>query len=513
MGFGDGVYKSLNGGKTWTNMGLAKSEHIARILIDPRDSRVVYVAAEGPLWAAGGERGLYKSADGGKTWTLSLEISKDTAWPRSISTRPIPTSSMPRPTSAAARSPRSWAAGRNRGSTRARTPGNTWRKLTVGLPAGDKGKIGLAVSPLDPRVVYATVEAGPEERGFYRSADRGESFEKRNGYISGGTGPHYYQEIFADPSVFDRVYQMDPAMMVTQDGGRTWRPVGEKNKHGDNHAMAFLPGDPDYILNGSDGGLYETRDGAKTWRFFDNLPVTQFYKLALDNALPFYNVHGGAQDNGSQLGPSRTLNANGIRNADWIITYGADGYASAIDPADPDILYVEWQQGGLLRFDKKEPGDGRHQPHPGGRRAAPAIQLGRPHPDQSARPHPPLLRGPVRLAERRPGRFLDAHQPRPDPADLPPGAADHGQDLERRRALGPRGHVQVLDDHDRGRIAARRRPALRRHGRRPDPGQRGRREVLAADRQAPRRARVLLRQQDPRLQARQGHRLRRGGQP
>ena len=353
VGFGDGVYKSLNGGKTWAAMGLGKSEHIARILIDPRDSRVVYAAAEGPLWSAGGERGLYKSADGGKTWILSLEISKDTG----VASVELDPSNPDILYAAAYQRRRTVAAfmggGPESGIYKSEDAGKTWRKLAVGLPAGDKGKIGLAVSPLDPRVVYATVEAGPEERGFYRSADRGESFEKRNSYISGGTGPHYYQEIFADPNVFDRVYQMDPAMMVTNDGGRTWRPVGEKNKHGDDHAMAFLPGDPDYILNGSDGGLYETRDGAKTWRFFDNLPVTQFYKLALDNALPFYNVHGGAQDNGSQLGPSRTLNANGIRNADWVVTYGADGYSSAIDPTDPNILYVEWQQGNLLRFDKK----------------------------------------------------------------------------------------------------------------------------------------------------------------
>jgi photosystem II stability/assembly factor-like uncharacterized protein len=353
VGFGDGVYKSLNGGKTWTNMGLGKSEHIGRILVDPRNSNVVYVAAEGPLWSSGGERGLYKTTDGGKTWALSLEISKDTG----VTSAEFDPASPDILYAAAYQRRRSVAAfmggGPESGIHKSEDAGKTWRKLTVGLPSGDMGKIGLAVSPIDPRIVYATVEAGPEEKGFYRSTDRGESWEKRNPYISGGTGPHYYQEIFADPNVLDRVYQMDPSMMVTNDGGKTWRPVGEKSKHGDNHAMAFAKGDPDYILNGSDGGVYETHDGGRTWRFFENLPVTQFYKLALDNALPFYNVHGGAQDNGSQLGPSRTPNGNGISNFDWAITFGADGYASAIDPADPNTIYVEMQEGVLFRYDKK----------------------------------------------------------------------------------------------------------------------------------------------------------------
>ncbi len=353
VGFGDGVYRSLNGGKSWKNMGLAKSEHIGRILVDPRDSDVVYVAAEGPLWSSGGDRGLYKTADGGKSWTAVLEISKDTGV-TSVEFDPADPDTL---YAAAYQRRRSVAAfmggGPESGLYKSDDAGKTWRKLTVGLPKGDMGKIGLAVSPIDPRVVYATIEAGPEEKGFYRSADRGESWEKRNPYISGGTGPHYYQEIFADPNAFDRVYQMDPGLMATDDGGKTWRRVDETNKHGDNHAMAFVKGDPGYILNGSDGGVYETYDAAKTWRFFENLPVTQFYKLALDNALPFYNVHGGAQDNGSQLGPSRTVNAHGISNADWLITYGADGYATAIDPEDPDTVYLEWQIGNLLRYDKK----------------------------------------------------------------------------------------------------------------------------------------------------------------
>jgi photosystem II stability/assembly factor-like uncharacterized protein len=365
VGFGDGIYKSLNGGKTWTNMGLAKSEHIGRILIDPRNSNVVYVAAEGPLWSPAGERGLYKSVDGGKSWTLSLEISKDTG----VTSAEFDPTNPDIIYAAAYQRRRSVAAfmagGPESGIYKTEDAGKTWRKLAVGLPKGDQGKIGLAVSAIDSRIVYATIEAGPEEKGFYRSADKGESWEKRNSYTSDGTGPHYYQEIYADPNVFDRIYQIDVFIMVTDDGGKTFRRVGEKNKHVDNHALAFLPGDPDYLLAGCDGGVYESRDRGKTWRFFENLPVTQFYKVALDNALPFYNVHGGTQDNGSQLGPSRTLNINGIRNSDWIATYGADGYACAIDPDDPNILYVEMQEGNLFRYDKKSQENLYISPKPG----------------------------------------------------------------------------------------------------------------------------------------------------
>ena len=365
VGYGDGVYRSLNGGRTWTNMGLKQSEHVARILVDPRNTAVVYAAAEGPLWSPGGERGVYRSADGGKTWTASLEIGKDTG----VASLEFDPSNPDVLYAAAYQRRRTVAAfmggGPESAIYKSEDAGKSWRKLTVGLPKGDMGKIGVAVSPIDPRVVYATVEASPDERGFYRSADRGESWEKRNDFISGGTGPHYYQEIFADPNVFDRVWQMAPPLMVTDDGGKTWRRANEDNKHGDNHAMAFVPGDRDYILNGSDGGVYESRDGATTWRFFDNLPVTQFYKLALDNDTPFYNVHGGAQDNGSQLGPSRTLNANGIVNMDWLITYGADGYATAIDPTDPNTIYLEWQEGNLLRYDRRSHETVYISPRPG----------------------------------------------------------------------------------------------------------------------------------------------------
>ena len=231
--------------------------------------------------------------------------------------------------------------------------GETWRELTNGIPEDDKGRIGLAVSPIDPDIIYATIELAHREGGFYRSADGGESWTKGADYISGGTGPHYYQELFASPHQLDRVYQMDVRMHVTEDGGKTVRRIRETHKHSDNHALAFNPDDPEYLLIGSDGGLYESWDLGETWKFVSNLPITQFYKVAVDYDEPFYHVIGGTQDNATQYGPSRTDNIHGIRNADWMITVFGDGHQPAIDPSNPDIIYSQWQQGNLVRHDRK----------------------------------------------------------------------------------------------------------------------------------------------------------------
>jgi photosystem II stability/assembly factor-like uncharacterized protein len=353
VGYGDGVYKSVDGGKSWKNVGLRDTEHIGRILIDPRDTDVVYVAAEGPLWSAGGERGLYKTIDGGESWSPVLQISDDTGI---TDVELDPRNPDVLYAAAYQRRRHIWsllAGGPESGIHKSSDGGATWTELKNGLPKGDMGKIGIDVSPVDPDYVYATIEADEKERGFYRSTDAGGSWEKRNKYISNGTGPHYYQEIEASPHKRDRVYQMDVWMHVTDDGGKTFNRLGEKNKHSDNHALAFVEGDPNYLLAGCDGGLYESFDRGKTWKFSANLPVTQFYKMALDNDLPFYNVVGGTQDNGTQLGPSRTLNVHGIRNRDWTVPLGADGHGCRIDPENPDILYLEWQRGNLVRVDKR----------------------------------------------------------------------------------------------------------------------------------------------------------------
>ena len=352
VGWGDGVYKSSDGGASWALMGLGASEHIAKILVDPRDSNVIFVAAEGPLWSAGGDRGVYRSRDGGVNWERVLDLGADTG---ATDLEFDPRSPDVLYAAAYQRRRHIWsllAGGADSGIHKSTDGGTTWRRLSEGLPAGDMGKIGLSVSPVDPDVVYATIEAEKKERGFYRSEDRGESWEKRSDYLSNGTGPHYYQEIYASPHQRDRVYQMDVWMHVTEDGGKSFAPLGEPHKHSDNHALAFDPADPDYLLAGSDGGLYESYDHAASWKFVANLPVTQIYKMALDDDWPIYHVLGGTQDNGTQWGPTRTLNVHGIRNRDWQVPLGADGYACAVDPEDPNLLYAEWQRGNLIRFDR-----------------------------------------------------------------------------------------------------------------------------------------------------------------
>lgn len=354
VAWGDGVYKSLDSGKTWNNMGLLKSEHIGKIIIDPRNSDVVFVAAEGPLWSSGGERGIYKSMDGGESWSLVLKIDKDTGV-TDIEFDP----SDPDIIYAAAyqRRRQTWSflgGGPKSGIYKSTDNGTTWRQVKTGLPSGDVGKIGLAVTPANPDLVYATIEANSQEKGLYRSVDKGESWEKQSSYISGGTGPHYYQELTVSTVNPDLIYQMDVFMHVSRDGGKTFNYLGTgREKHSDNHAFWIDPNDGTHLLAGTDAGLYESFDEGTTWRHFPNLPISQFYKLGLDNSLPFYNIIGGAQDLGTLIGPSRTTNIEGVRNQDWFVPLGADGYDSHFDPEDPNIAYMEYQQGIMHRYDKR----------------------------------------------------------------------------------------------------------------------------------------------------------------
>jgi photosystem II stability/assembly factor-like uncharacterized protein len=350
VGYGDGVYRSDDGGRSWRNMGLRTSEHIGRIAIDPRDSNVVFVAAQGPLWAPGGERGLYKTTDGGRTWKAVIPGTEHTG-----ATDVVIDPSNPDIMYAA-----TWQRRRhfytliNGGPESAIYKsvdgGNTWTRLRSGLPPGDLGRIGLSISPAKTDVVYATVEASGQLSGIFRSNDRGATWERMSPQIAQGM---YYGQIIADPKDVDRVYIPNVQNQVSDDGGRTQRGLGERLKHVDNHAIWIDPNNTDYILNGNDGGVYESFDRGANWHFKANLPVAQFYDIAVDTAAPFYNVYGGTQDNNSFGGPAKSRSTAGVVNNDWYITNGGDGFQSRIDPTDPNIVYAESQQGGLVRFDKR----------------------------------------------------------------------------------------------------------------------------------------------------------------
>jgi photosystem II stability/assembly factor-like uncharacterized protein len=351
VGYGDGVYRSEDGGKSWKNVGLKASEHIGKILIHPKDSSVVYVAAQGPLWAPGGDRGLYKTTDGGKTWKTVLTISENTGV-----TDVIMDPRDPEVLIAAAYQRRRHVftlinGGPESGLHKTTDGGATWKKLSSGLPKEEMGRIGLALAPSEPDTVYAVIEAADKAGGFFRSRDRGETWEKRGDYNPGG--PMYYQEIFVDPKRADRVYSMDVFLKVTDDAGKAFRNLGERFKHVDNHAMWIDPMDTAHYLVGCDGGLYESRDYGATWQFFTNLPLAQFYRVDVDDSSPVYYVYGGTQDNSTLGGPSRTLNAHGIANHDWFVTWGGDGFHARIDPTDPNIVYSTLQYGVLGRYDRR----------------------------------------------------------------------------------------------------------------------------------------------------------------
>jgi photosystem II stability/assembly factor-like uncharacterized protein len=349
VAYGDGVYKSLDGGQSWSNMGLRRSEHISQIHVDPEDSENVLVAAQGPLWNSGGDRGLYRTIDGGETWQRILETDDYTGVNEFVVHPENPGHII---ASTVQRGRHVWGivgGGPGSGLWKTTDGGQTWRELTAGIPAGDKGRIGLAMAPSSPNIVYAIVFAEDDKSGFYRSTDFGESWTKRSDRMSNDA--QYYNEITVDPQNPERVFSVDTFSWITEDGGLTWERLGLKRRHVDDHAFWIDPQMTEHLYVGGDGGIYESWDRGRTWRHIRNLPLMQFYRIQPDNAVPYYNVYGGTQDASTWGGPSRTLFMHGVANTDWRNIRGGDGFEPQIDPTDPNIVYAQSQHAGLVRYD------------------------------------------------------------------------------------------------------------------------------------------------------------------
>jgi len=346
--YGDGIYKSTDAGATWTQVGLADSQKIQRILIDPRDSDIVYVATAGPLWNSGGDRGLYKTTDGGASWNRVLHVSEDTGITDAVLHPEDPDTIYAAAYQRRRRNAMTIGGGQEAGIFKSTDAGGSWERIENGIPTVDKGRIALGVDPRNPDRVYAMVVAQGDNGGFFVSENAGDSWQRMSDY-SGGD-PQYYGEIFVDPHRPDTIWNIEVPIMRSTDKGVTWERMPFQ-MHVDHHEIVFDEGDPMHMWIGNDGGLYETYDGGATWRHFTNLPLSQFYRVSADDTRPFYRVCGGAQDNGTVCGPSRTLNSAGIRTSDWYSVGGGDGFQAYFDLSNPDIVYAQSQNGALNRLD------------------------------------------------------------------------------------------------------------------------------------------------------------------
>jgi len=350
LGYGNGVYKTVNGGKSWKNMGLKDSRQIGMIAIHPCNTDIVFVAAEGSVWGPGGERGLYRTTNGGENWDKVLEISEHTGV-NNVIIDPVDHNIMYATSEQRRRHVHTKIGGGPESAIyKSVDGGENWRKVKKGLPGGDIGGMGIAVSPVDHNIVYAIIEAAGESGGFFRSTDRGESWSKMSGHHSSG---QYYNEIFCDPVDVNKVYSVETISKYTHDAGKTWKSIGNNKRHVDDHALWIDPQDTKHFMIGTDGGVYESFDSGKNYVFKTNLPVTQFYRVNVDNTEPFYWVYGGTQDNNSYGGPNMNTSRSGVTEGEWVVTLGGDGFFQAIDPTNPDIVYSEYQYGNIYRYDKK----------------------------------------------------------------------------------------------------------------------------------------------------------------
>jgi photosystem II stability/assembly factor-like uncharacterized protein len=358
--WGEGVYKSTDAGRTWTFSGLRGSQHIARIIVHPTNPDIVYVAAMGPLWAGGGERGLYKSTDGGRTWTNTKSLGQFTGF-TDVAFDPANPNTLYAATMQRDRRAYSFVAGGpESGIWKSTDAGATWSALTQGLPGGDKGRIGITVSRSNPNTLYATISAA--DGGIFRSDDAGATWRRTNQLQS---IPWFFGQIRVDPLNPERIYHLGQGLSVSDDGGTTFRQIAG-NTHADQHAMWIDPTDSDHLLIGNDGGFYSSHDRGATWDFALNLPVSTFYAIAVDMRDPYW-VYGGLQDNGTWGAPVATRDRDGIGSEEWVRTGGGDGFYPAIDPTDHNVIYAESQNGNLNRFDfaTRESKPIRPQPQPG----------------------------------------------------------------------------------------------------------------------------------------------------
>jgi photosystem II stability/assembly factor-like uncharacterized protein/HPt (histidine-containing phosphotransfer) domain-containing protein len=348
---GNGVYKSLDGGRTWRHLGLEKTERIHRLVVHPRDSRVAWAAALGQAWGENPDRGVFKTEDGGKTWRKVLYVDERTGCADLVIDP-----SNPDKLFAAMWDYRRWpwffrSGGPGSGLYTSDDGGDTWKRLTEedGLPKGYLGRIGLAVAASDPRIVYALVEA--EKSALLRSEDGGRTWKAVNSDNDVSPRPFYYADLRVDPRDPNRVYRLATALTASSDGGRTFQPLASfREVHPDHHAMWIDPADPVHLYEGNDGGVYESRDRGASWRFIANLPVPQFYHVRYDMAVP-YNVYGGLQDNGSWKGPNDVWENGGIRNQHWQEVDFGDGFDTVPDPRDPMRGYAMSQEGYVIRWD------------------------------------------------------------------------------------------------------------------------------------------------------------------
>ena len=365
--WGNGVYKSIDAGKTWNYMGLPESRHIGRIVIDPRNPNVVVVAAGGDLWGASKERGIYRTEDGGKTWTQPLFLNEDTGC-----TDLALDLANPDTVYAAMYQRRRTAFGFNGGGAgsgiyKSTDNGKTWKRLETGIPKGDIGRVGLDVYRKNPNVVYCSLEHATEG-GIYRSDDKGETWKKM-GTVSQATSgyrPMYFSQIRIDPNDDQKLFLGGVSMGFSVDGGKTFKTNPRADIHADVHAIWIDPANSSHMMVGCDGGIQWTYDAAKTWDFVNTLVVSQFYEVAYDFQKPYW-VYGGLQDNGSWGSPSASLNGRGVSNDEWINVGGGDGFYCAADPTDPNVIYSESQNGAVARLNRAtgERKSIRPRPEPG----------------------------------------------------------------------------------------------------------------------------------------------------